>query len=241
VSAAASFLSDVGPVLCLIPAKGGSTRLPRKNVCSLGGKTLLEWTVQAARTAGTMDRIVVSTEDEEVAEIVRKLGIEVPFLRPSELARDPAGVVDVALHAISALRKQGGEYRTLVILLPTCPFRTSDDIRGAFALYQGKGASSLMSVSAYPHTPFAALKFDGDCLMPWFPEYLGLKSQEMPAAFRANGAIHILEVSRLEREKSYYKPPVLGYVMPPERSIDIDTADDLRQAELMLELGRVGV
>lgn len=222
-------------VLGLIPAKGGSTRLRRKNVLPLGGKPLLAWAGDAARDSGVLDRVVVSTEDEEIAAVARSLGLDTPFLRPEHLARDPAGVVDVALHALQVLREQGQEYRTLVIMLPTCPFRSAEDIRSAVALFRERQASFLMSVSRYEHTPFAAMSLDqADELHPYFPEYIGRKSQQMPAAFRANGAIHVLDVTAFERARSYYAEPLVGYEMPWERSIDIDTEHDLRFAQSML-------
>lgn len=222
-------------VLGLIPAKGGSTRLRRKNVLALGGRPLLAWAGDAARASGVLDRVVVSTEDEEIAAMARSLGLETPFMRPNHLARDPAGVVDVALHALQTLREQGSEYRTLVIMLPTCPFRSAEDIRAAFALFCEKQARFLMSVSRYEHTPFAAMRLDQEGeLHPYFPEYIGRKSQEMPAAYRANGAIHVLDVASFERARSYYAEPLVGYEMPWERSIDIDTEHDLRFAESLL-------
>lgn len=224
-----------GKTLCLIPAKGGSTRLRRKNILPLGGKPLIAWAIEAARQSGVIDRLVVSTEDEEIAAVARQWGAEVPFMRPPELARDPAGVVDVALHALEELRRQGEEYRNLVILLPTCPFRMAEDIRAACALFQEKGASFLMSVSRYEHTPFAALRLDGGHLLtPYFPQYIGRKSQEMPVAHRANGAIHVLDVAAFEAARSYYAQPLVGYEMPRERSVDIDTEHDLRLAESLL-------
>lgn len=226
---------DKRPVLGLIPAKGGSTRLPRKNIALLGGKPLIAWSADAARESGVIDRLIISTEDAEVAEIARKNGIDVPFLRPEKLAKDPAGVVQVALHALEELRQQGQEYKTLVILLPTCPFRNGQDVAEAFELYQRTGAQFLMSVSPYPHTPFAAMKLGTDNLLtPYFPEYIGKRSQELPAAFRANGALHILDVPAFEQAKSYYAQPLIGYPMSREKSVDIDTAEDWAEAEMML-------
>jgi CMP-N-acetylneuraminic acid synthetase len=223
------------PVLGLIPAKGGSTRLPRKNIARLGGKPLIAWSADAARASGLIDRLILSTEDAEVAEIARQHDIDVPFLRPEKLAKDPAGIVQVALHALAELRKAGQEYKTLVILLPTCPFRDAQDIKDAFALYERTQAQFLMSVSLYPHTPFAAMKLsEAGRLEPYFPEYIGKRSQEMPAAYRANGALHILDVAAFEQAKSYYAQPLIGYAMPWEKSVDIDTAEDWQEAEMLL-------
>ena len=227
--------ADTGRTLCLIPAKGGSTRLARKNVIELGGRPLIGWAIDAAVQSGCMDRIVVSTEDEAIAGKARSLGADTPFMRPMTLARDPAGVVDVALHALATLREQGDTYQTLVILLPTCPFRSSEDIRSAIELFRRQDGRFLMSVSRYEHTPFAAMKLGDDGLLdPYFKEYIGRKSQEMPQAVRANGAIHVLDVASFVQARSYYAQPLLGYEMPWERSVDIDTVHDLRLAESLL-------
>lgn len=223
-------------ILCVIPAKGGSVRLARKNLLLLGGKPLLAWAVEAALKSKLMTKVIVSTEDERVSAAARSFGAETPFVRPDHLARDPAGVVDVALHAIDEMRSQGMEYETLIILLPTCPFRTADDILGAFQLFKTSEARFLMSVAEYDHTPFAAMAFDEKHrLLPYFPNYIGAKSQAMPKAYRSNGAIHILNVGAFERERSYYAQPLIGYEMPWQRSIDIDTEYDLRFAESLLQ------
>lgn len=226
---------EFNPVLGLIPAKLGSTRLPEKNIRPLGGKPLLGWAVDAARASGIIDRVVVSTEDQRVASVARDCGAEVPFMRPAELARDPAGVVQVALHALQALRAQGAEFRTLVILLPTCPLRTAQDIRDAFDFFRKNDGKFLMSVGRFSHTPFAALELGKDGLLkPFFPEYAGKRTQQHPPAWRANGAIHILDVGAFERSRSYYTQPLLGFAMPPERSIDIDGEAEFHEAERLL-------
>ena len=224
-------------ILGLIPAKGASVRFARKNILPLGDRPLLAWTVEAARESGLIDRLIVSTEDEEIAAVARDLGAEVPFMRPAHLARDPAGVVEVALHALDMLEARGESYRTIIIMLPTCPFRSAGDIRSAYELFREKNATCLMSVSPFSHTPFAAMRLDKDgYLSPYFPECAGRKSQKMPAAYRPNGALHILSVETLRRERSYFVQPLVGYLMPLERSFDIDTAMDLQSAELFLAM-----
>ena len=135
-----------GRVLGLIPAKAGSVRLPRKNIRPLAGTTLLGRTIHSARKSGICDRILVSTEDKEVADIAEGAGVELPFMRPDYLARDPAGVVDVALHVLDELESRGEGYDTLVILLPTSPFRRAGDITGAMERYLDQEVDFLMSV-----------------------------------------------------------------------------------------------
>lgn len=223
-------------VLGLIPAKGGSTRLPRKNILPLGGKPLLLWASDALKESGVCNRIVVSTEDEEIADIALQAGLDVPFLRPVKLARDPAGVVDVALHCLQNLESQGDVFDVLVITLPTSPFRTAQDIRNAYRIFVNRNAKFLMSVSLFDHTPFAALRLENDVLSPWFPEYFGRKSQEMPDAYRANGALHILNVPAFEAARSYFCQPLYSYEMPWPRGMDIDSVSDLAVAEGLLKV-----
>lgn len=221
--------------LALIPAKGSSTRLPRKNILKLGGRPLIAWTIGAARQADVFDRIVVSTEDAEIAATAREAGAEAPFVRPSDLAMDPAGVVQVALHALDELEQAGESFDEICILLPTCPFRTADDIRSALKLFHERPEPNLMSVALFDHTPFNAVGIGEDGLLfPHFPDRFGRKSQEMPEAYRPNGAIHILDVPWFLESRSYTAAPVIAYSMPRDRSIDIDNEADLREAEAML-------
>lgn len=222
-------------VLGLIPAKGGSQRLARKNVRAFGGRPLLGWAIDAALASGVIDRLILSTEDEAIADTARQLGADVPFLRPPELARDPAGVVDVALHALASLREVGATYDTLIVLLPTCPLRTAEDIRNAFAVYRDSGTRFLMSVTRSDHNPFNAMTLGTDGGLDFcFPERVGAKPGTLPATYRANGAIHVLDVPAFEAARSYYVRPLAAYVMPPERSVDIDDEVGFRLAELYL-------
>lgn len=226
-----------GKVLGLIPAKGGSTRLARKNLRELAGRSLLAWAAGAAKESGIFDRLIVSTEDEGVAQEARDLGLDVPFVRPPELARDPAGVAQVALHALDKMEELGEHYDTIVSLLPTCPLRSAEDIRGAYRLFVERRGATVLSVSEFEHTPLAALGTTDDGLLePYMPQYFGRKSQEMPKAYRPNGAVHVLDVRRFRETKIDIAPPLVAYVMPIERSFDIDTEADLRAAEIHLTL-----
>ena len=220
--------------LILIPAKAASTRLKQKNMRLLGGKPLLQWATDCAKNTNLDADILVSSESDEILEFALSQEVMAQH-RPTNLSIDPAGVVDVALYALSELEKIGEYYQTLIILLPTCPFRTPQDIQNALQLFHNKNTQFLMSISEYSHTPFAAMNLDdNDLLSPFFPTYIGKKSQQMPQSYRANGAIHVLDVKAFKEEKSYYAQPLVGYVMPLERSIDIDTELDLKYAEFLL-------
>jgi len=228
-----------GRVLCLIPAKGGSVRLPRKNVRKLAGKTLLERTVECANAAGLFQRISVSTEDEEVAAEARRLGVEVPFMRPDHLARDPAGVVDVCLHALDEWELRGEVYDTLVILLPTSPFRRVIDVTGSMERYLQSGVEFLMSVGREEHSPLSSLIMKDGLLQPLHPEWLnrtGAKAPaNLPVLVRANGAVTIVDVVRFRQERNYYGYPLAAYEMPWEYSVDVDTEKDFAMAEWVAE------
>lgn len=226
---------SVEEYLCIIPAKGTSTRFKKKNIADLCGRPLISYSIEAAKKSGLFKNVYVSTENEEIKRISESLGAVVPYIRPYELSKDPAGVVDVCLHMIEFLEGEGKHFRTLFILYPTSPLRTESDIISAFEIFKASNTKVLMSVSEFEHTPFASLKVDDRGLLsPYFPEYIGLKSQEMPRAYRANGAIIILDIQEFKKQRKYYFFPVSAYIMPWERSIDVDNYSDLIVAQSIL-------
>ncbi len=208
-------------LLALIPARGGSKRFPRKNMALLGGKPLLAWTIEAALASGVAEKVLLSTDDPEMAEIGRAYGAEVPFLRPAHLATDQVRNYQVMEHAVSWLASEQG-YTTdmLGLLQPTSPLRNAEDIRGALELALASGAS-VESVTPLGWPPHWLRRLDeaGALEDPGF-------SKEK-ALFRLNGAIYLrCEAAPSER--------TVGYVMPPERSADIDTSEDLAYAAFLL-------
>lgn len=237
---------SLGKTLAIIPAKGASQRLPRKNLRLLGEQSLLAWTVKTALACEELHRVIVSTEDEEVAAAARALGAEVPFMRPADLAVDPAGVVDVCLHALQALETEGQQFDTLVILLPSSPFRALEDIKGAIERYLNSDVDFLMSVNKLEHSPLAALVLDSSGFMqPLHPEWiekLGAKAKPgaIPTVVRCNGAVTIVDINRFKAEKAYYCYPLAAYEMPWHRSIDIDTEQDLQLGNFLLASGQIG-
>ena len=222
-------------ILGVVPAKAASTRLAHKNLRVLGDKPLLGWAADAARETGRFDRLIVSTEDDEVADLAQRHGLEVPFMRPPELAADPVEADGVGLHAIEELANQGDRFDILAIMLPTCPFRTAQDIVDALDLFLARDEPNLVSLAPFDHTPFAAVRVDGNgTATPYFPDLFGRSARKHPAAYRPNGAIHVLDTAWFEKSRSYSADPMIGYVMPRARSVDIDTEEDLRLAARML-------
>jgi CMP-N-acetylneuraminic acid synthetase len=227
----------LGRTLALIPAKAGSTRLPRKNIRPLLGVSLLGRAVRRAQALKFISRICVSTEDHEVAAEAKQFGAEVPFLRPPHLARDPAGVVEVALHALDWLEANGDSFKTLILLLPTSPFCRTADVEGAVHTYIEQGVDFLMSVSREIHSPFSSLILKDGKLSPLHPEWLNRTGSRadsaLPTLVRCNGAVTIVNVEAFRRERNYYSYPLAAYEMPPERSVDIDTEMDFQFAEFL--------
>jgi len=221
--------------LAVIPARGGSKRLARKNILPLAGKPLVQWAIEQAEDSGLFDRILVSTEDPEIADVARGLGPYVPFLRSSTLADDTTDVGSVVLNVVEELEARGEIYDSVCILLATSPLRSAGDIAGAYTLFEQREEPNLLSVTPFEHCPFWAqeIKEDGR-LVPHFPELYETKRQHLPEAYRANGAIHILDIAWLKTVPSYTTQPMIAFIMPRERSIDIDSAGDLLEAEFLI-------
>ena len=219
-------------VLGVIVARGGSTGLPRKNVLPLGGQPLIAWSVAAAAAARRLDRCIVSTDDWEIAEAARAAGGEVPFIRPGNLATDTASVMDALFHALDAV---GGTYDHVVLLQATSPLRTGADIDACITRYLASGAPACVSMTALAKHPAWMFELtDGGRLQPILGDLVvSSRRQDLPAAYAPNGAVYIAGVEWLRITRSFYSPETLAYIMPPERSVDIDTAFDLRIAEAL--------
>jgi len=224
--------------LALIPARGGSKRLPRKNVLPLAGKPLLVWTVEAARAARHLDRVILSTDDEEIAEVGRQHGAEVPFIRPAELARDTTTSQDVVLHALRTLMDDGEKFDYVVVLQPTSPLRTAHDIDGAIERLLEKHADAVTSVCETDHPPEWSNSLPEDLSMSRFfrPGIKLIRSQDLPKSYRLNGAVYVYDCARLLETGSVdMDDNSYAYIMPRERSVDIDSAIDLEIAQLRLQ------
>lgn len=225
-------------VLAVIPARGGSQGLPGKNLAPLRGRPLLHWTVHAALESAYIDRVIVSSDDAEILESARSAGAETPFVRPGALSGDEARSVDAVLHALDQL-----DACDLVVLLqPTSPLRTAADIDAALRIMLERGASSCVSVceaDCHPYLVFAP--DDGGRLAPYATRpALIERRQDFPPAYQLNGAVYAARTDWLKREQTFVRSgETVFHLMPAERSIDIDTREDLAAAEAMAtRLGR---
>jgi N-acylneuraminate cytidylyltransferase len=230
-------------VLAVIPARGGSKGVPRKNVRLLGGRPLIAWSIDAALAATGPTRVVVSTDDDEIAAVAEQLGADVPFVRPAHLASDTASGLENAQHALAAVEEIEGEpYDALLLLQPTAPFRTAADIDGAVSLLAATGADSVISVvDVGGHHPARMKYLDGDRLVdpPFCEERENQNRQELPPMYIRNGAIYLTRAAVL-RAGSFKGDDCRAWIMPPERSVNIDTPADFELAEWTIGRDRAG-
>jgi len=222
-------------LLTLVPARSGSKGLPGKNIKPLCGKPLLGWTIEAALESGVPMRLVVSTDSAAYAEVGRRFGAEVPFLRPEELAADTTGTLDVLWHLVDWYATRGEVFDAICILQPTSPFRTSLDIKEAWNLFVSRDASSVVSVCEMDHSPLWANTIDETLSLDGFlrEEIKGKRRQELPTHYRLNGAIYLAKTELLRERESFFGPGSLAHIMPRERSLDIDTGLDFEIAEVL--------
>lgn len=221
-------------VLGLVVARGGSKGLPGKNVRPLAGKPLIVWTIEAALASTVLDRVVLSTDSQAIAEVARAAGCEVPFHRPDELALDRTTSDAVVDHAVGALEEQGDRYAWAVVLQPTSPFRTAADIDGAVGLCTARGATTCKSVNRPRQSPYWMVTIgEASWALPLFSNVTATRRQDLPDAYAYNGALCVVRTDWLRRTKTLTAPQMVAYVMPIERSVDIDDEADFRIAELI--------
>lgn len=225
-------------VLGIIPARGGSKGIPRKNITRLAGRPLLAYTADAARASTRLTRIIISTDDDEIASVARHHGVEVPFLRPAHLAGDETPMLDVLIDLVASL-DQRERYRpdVLVLLQPTSPFRRASHIDAAVDLLTSSGADSVVSVVPVPHqfTPASLMRLEGERLVRWTDGPAATRRQEKPLLFARNGPAVLAVRTRIVTEgRALYGPDTRGLVMAREESFDIDDAFDLEVAERLM-------
>ena len=226
-------------VLGVITARGGSKGIPRKNLAVVGGKSLLAWTAEAARNAGRLDRVVLSTDDAEIAEHARALGIEVPFLRPAELALDSTPTIPVLQDVVRRLEQSGDNYDAVFTLQPTNPLRTSGDIDGAVALMEKTRSDSVISFVEVGERHPARMKYvdaDGRVQDPPFAErFEGQPRQQLSPLYLRDGSVYLTRRNVLMDEGSIKGADCRAWIIPVERSCNIDTPFDLFIAEQLIK------
>lgn len=218
--------------IAVITARSGSKGLKDKNIKLLNGKPLMAYTIEAARQSGCFDCIHVSTDSEEYARIAQQYGAEVPFLRNAELASDSAGSWEVVRAVIDRYGQSAKQFEKAMLLQPTSPLRTSEDIRNAFALMEDKNAKTVVGVCEMDHSPLWSNTLPEDKNMNGFQsESFLIPRQQLPVYYRINGAVYLVDVDYLMNEGELYGQDSYAYIMPKERSVDIDDLFDLLLVE----------
>ncbi|WP_337841110.1 pseudaminic acid cytidylyltransferase [Rheinheimera sp.] len=223
--------------IAIIPARGGSKRIPRKNIKLFCGKPMIAWSIQTAINSGCFDRIIVSTDDAEIAEVAQKAGAEVPFFRPAALADDYSSTQDVIAHVLSELEKQGVEPTLVCCLYPTAPMVQTTDLQAGLAMMQQGNLHYALSVTSFPYPIQRALKIDdGGRLSMFSPEFAAARSQELAAAFHDAGQFYWGTAAAWKHRSAIFGAQSAPVLLPRYRVQDIDTAEDWKTAELMFQL-----
>ncbi len=218
--------------IAIIPARGGSKRIPRKNIKHFHGKPIIAYSIETALLSGCFDEVIVSTDDHEIAELAMKWGASVPFFRPAALADDYTGTIDVIAHAVTELEMQGHEIETVCCLYPTAPFLQPDDLRKGLSLLQCSLANYVFSATAFDFPIQRAVKIaeDGKVGM-FFPEHEHTRSQDLEDAYHDAGQFYWGRASAFKQKLPVFTSNARALVLPRTRVQDIDTPDDWAFAE----------
>jgi len=232
-------MSNIGKVLAVIPARGGSRGVPRKNIHNVCGKPLIAYSIETAVAVRHLFyRVIVSTDDEEIAGVARQYGGEVPFIRPSSLANDSVPTLPVLQHAVSFVQNQDNILIDWVLLLqPTNPIRKIEDIEAALDLARAGDCDSVISVvQVFSVHPVLMKRIENNRLLPYcVEEKEGTRRQDyQPPAYMRNGAIYLVRRDVLMERNSIWGDVIRPYIMPPERSVGIDSKLDLKLVELLI-------
>jgi CMP-N-acetylneuraminic acid synthetase len=222
----------------LVPARGGSKGVPRKNIRRINGKPLLEYTAEAALKATRLSRVILTTDDEEIASVGRSCGLEVPFLRPTDLSADDTPTLPVLQHAVRWFEEQGTTYDAVCLLQPTSPMRSPEEIDGSIELLESSGADSVVTVRRVPdeYNPFWVYFKDEH---GWLNLSTGgntpiKRRQDLPPAYHRDGSVYVIRRHVLMERNSLYGERTCGYLLSGERWVNIDTPEDLDRAAAVL-------
>ncbi|MBQ9564273.1 MAG: acylneuraminate cytidylyltransferase family protein [Synergistaceae bacterium] len=227
--------------IAIIPARSGSKGVKDKNIRPLGGRPLMAWSIEAALESEEFDEVMVSTDSERYAEIAREYGASVPFLRSPLAASDTASSWDTIKEVLKGYEDLGRNFDTFCLLQPTSPLRTAEDIRNAYALCREKNAFAVVSVCEAEHSPLwcgqipDTLELDG-----FIRRESGGRRQDAGKFYRLNGAIYIANIEESQRDPFLYREGSYAYIMPSDKSIDIDTELDFKFAEFLTAQGKRG-
>ncbi|MGB1111038.1 MAG: cytidylyltransferase domain-containing protein [Gammaproteobacteria bacterium] len=222
-------------VTALVPARGGSKGIPGKNLRELGGKPLLQWALEAAQDSGAIQRVLLSTDSQDIADLGKKVGLEVPFIRPPELAADDTPMQAVIEHLIGWLRERDELPDAIALLQPTAPLRKAEHIRQGVKMMQESHCDSVVGVEEIPQhfSPHYAMRVDNQGkLINYLPDGARYKRrQDVPTAYSRDGTLYLFRISSFERHGNIYGENCLPLVIPQGGSLNLDTMEDWENAE----------
>jgi pseudaminic acid cytidylyltransferase len=232
---------ETDTIIAIIPARGGSKRIPGKNIKSLVGKPIIAYTIAAACESGLFQRVVVSTDSPEIADVARQYGADVPFLRDATLADDFTPVSSVTADMLCRLDPAGDKFDSVAQLMPNCPLRTANDVSDSYKQFEESGAESQISVVRYGwQNPWWAMRRNERYeLESVFKEQMTARSQDQPELFCPTGAIWWARTGALRRTKTFHLENRTGWEIPWQRGVDIDTFEDWAMAEILFKLAAV--
>ena len=220
--------------LCIIPARGGSKRFPRKNIALLAGKPLLGWAIESAKESEVFDMIMVSSEDEEILSIGSEFGADLTVKRPAHLADDKTQLKTVCKYHLENFTAEGKIYKEFALLLTTNPLKSAFDIRRAYEIFAQSDANYLMSLVQYNHPPQRAVMINQGYVQPYFGIENMKQAQRLQPLYHHDGSFIYARTESFLHEGEFYGSEVLPYIIPGERSVDIDSPLDLKWAEFLL-------
>lgn len=221
-------------IIAIIPARSGSKGLANKNIKELNGKPMIAYTIEAAKKSDIFETIMVSTDSSEYADIAKKYGAEVPFLRENNLSNDDSKISDVIIDILEKYKKIGKTFDYLILLQPTSPLRDEKEIINAYNSLKEKNANSIIGVCEVEHSPLWMNVLEKDNSMDSFIKNINKNRQELNKYYRINGAIYLTKVTYYEQHKNFYEKNSFAYIMSREKSVDIDTYLDFKFAEFLM-------
>jgi CMP-N,N'-diacetyllegionaminic acid synthase len=227
-------------LLAIIPARGGSKEVPRKNLREIAGKPLIAWAFEEGRKSQYLDRLILSSEDPEIIAVARAWGCEVPFVRPAELARDETPGIELVLHALNALPER---YDYVVLLQPTSPLRLAEDIDGCVETCLGHQAPACVTVTEVDQSPFWMYRLDTSRhLVPLIEQQrIPDRRQDLSPVYILNGAVYVAQTAWLHQQRTFLTSETVAHIMPRERSLDVDTEFDLQICESLKSWSRTSM
>ena len=225
-----------GLTVAIIPARGGSKRIPKKNIRLFAGKPIIAYSIEAANKTRLFNHIIVSTDSSEIADVAIEHGANVPFLRPPELSDDFTATAPVLLHALEWVRENLGKVDHICCIYPTAPFLSVGDLLKSYSLIRDKQTDSVFSVTTFSYPIFRALKIDdGGYLRMIWTEHINSRSQDLPESYHDAGMFYWLNANKFAEKKAVLTDNSIGYILPRYRVQDIDTEEDWKNAELMFK------